>query len=105
MSAQDDAIVTLDSVGNGSMTFNSGSTRIKKVIEKVTLLSRYGTTSGIVSLYNNSDLLGQGPLAATVTIDGEGYELLPGRTFKISIANGPANTVVAATVFHKREPV
>jgi hypothetical protein len=58
-----------------------------------------------VTLLNNSDELGQGPLAATVTIDGEGYELLPGRTFTIRIVQGPANTVVSAILFHRREAV
>ena len=103
MNATDDGQVTLNASGNGTMTFNSGSTRIKKVINKITLICKFGTTSGIVTIFNNSDRLAEGPLAASVDIDGEGYELLPGRVLRIVISGGPASTKVYATIYYLRE--
>ncbi len=102
MSATDDGQVTLNASGDGTITFNSGSTRIKKVISKITLICKFGTTSGIVTIFSNSDRVAEGPLAASVDIAGEGYELLPGRILKIVITKGPASTKVYATIYHER---
>lgn len=105
MTASDDGQVTLDASGNGTIIFNSGSTRIKKVISKISLICKAGTTSGIVTILSNSDQQAQGPLAASVDILGEGYELLPSRTLRIVISGGPASTQVYATVYHERVEV
>lgn len=102
MSATDDGQVTLDALGNGTIAFNSGSTRIKKVISQITLICKFGTTSGLVEVFSNSDRVAAGPLASTVDINGENYELLPGRILRIVITGGPALTKVYATVYHTR---
>ncbi len=105
MEAQDDGQVMLDAAGNGTIEFNSGSTRIKKVISKLVLTCTAGTTSGVVQLYFNSDFLDSGPLAASVTVYGDDSELVPGRVLRIVITGGPVNTSVFAILYHQRVSV
>jgi len=81
-------LLTLDADGYGTETFRAQRIGNLVKIIKITI-ETFVTSSGIVAIYRDSQLVTASPLAPLMTAVGQGLELHAGQQITVEVSQGP----------------